>query len=74
MLLIKYLLKSPVLTLDESKKKLKKAKKSGYFSRAAYKLLEIDNKFDLISKSKNILELGCSPGGWSQVIFEKNEN
>ena len=52
---------------------VKKAKKSGYFSRAAYKLLEIDAKFNLISSSKNILELGCSPGGWTQVVFEKNE-
>ena len=52
---------------------VKKAKKSGYFSRAAYKLLEIDIKFDLLSSSKNILELGCSPGGWTQVVFEKNE-
>ena len=52
---------------------VKKAKKSGYFSRAAYKLLEIDIKFDLLSSPKNILELGCSPGGWTQVVFEKNE-
>ena len=53
---------------------VKKAKKSGYFSRAAYKLLQIDNKFNPLSSSKNILELGCSPGGWTQVVFEKNEN
>jgi len=53
---------------------VKKAKKSGYFSRSAYKLIEIDNKFKLLSNSKNILELGCSPGGWSQVVFERNEN
>ena len=52
---------------------VKKAKKSGYFSRAAYKLLEIDIKFDLLSSPKNILELGCSPGGWTQDVFEKNE-
>ena len=52
---------------------VKKAKKSGYFSRAAYKLLEIDIKFDLLSSPKNILELGCSPGGWTQVVLEKNE-
>ena len=50
-----------------------KAKKAGYFSRSAFKLLEIENKFHLILKSKNILELGSSPGGWSQVICELNK-
>ena len=52
---------------------VQKAKKSGYFSRSAFKLLEIENKFHLILKSKNILELGSSPGGWSQVICELNK-
>ena len=49
-----------------------KARDKGYLSRAAFKLKEIDNKFKLISKAKNILELGSSPGGWSQVIIELN--
>lgn len=52
---------------------VKKAKNSGYVSRAAYKLLEIENKYKLISNSKNVLELGSAPGGWSQVVFEINE-
>ena len=52
---------------------VQKAKKEGYFSRSAFKLLEIENKFHLILKSKNILELGSSPGGWSQVICELNK-
>ena len=52
---------------------VQKAKKAGYFSRSAFKLLEIENKFHLILKSKNILELGSSPGGWSQVICELNK-
>ena len=49
---------------------VKKAKKIGYVSRSAYKILEIEKKFKLINNSKNILELGAAPGGWSQVIFE----
>ena len=53
---------------------VKSAIKSGYLSRAAYKLLEIDDKYNLLKGSKNILELGSSPGGWSQVIIEKNKN
>ena len=52
---------------------VQKAKKAGYFSRSAFKLLEIENKFHLILNSKNILELGSSPGGWSQVICELNK-
>ena len=51
---------------------VKKAKKEGYLSRAAFKLIEIENKFKIISNSKKVLELGSSPGGWSQVLCEKN--
>ena len=53
-----------------AKYNVKKAKKIGYVSRSAYKILEIEKKFKLINNSKNILELGSAPGGWSQVIFE----
>ena len=49
---------------------VKKANKIGYLSRSAFKILEIEKKFKLIIESKNILELGSSPGGWSQVVFE----
>ena len=51
-----------------------KAKKEGYLSRAAYKLIEIENKFKIVSNSKKILGLGSSPGGWSQVICNFNKN
>jgi len=51
----------------------RKAKNEGYVSRSAYKLIEIENKFHLIVNSKNILELGSSPGGWSQVIYKFNK-
>ena len=51
---------------------VKKAKKQGYLSRAAYKLIEIENKFHFIANSKKILELGAAPGGWSQAALEIN--
>jgi len=51
---------------------VKKAKKQGYLSRAAYKLIEIENKFHLIKYSKKIIEFGAAPGGWSQVSLEIN--
>ena len=50
----------------------KEAKLQGFLSRAAFKLIEIDKKFNFISNSKNIIEFGASPGGWSQVIIQKN--
>ena len=53
---------------------VKKAKKKGYLSRAAFKLIEIENKYKVIEKSKNIFEFGASPGGWSQVLLEVNPN
>ena len=49
-----------------------KAQQEGFLSRAAFKLIEIENKFKLINNSKNILELGASPGSWSQVIINLN--
>jgi 23S rRNA (uridine2552-2'-O)-methyltransferase len=45
----------------------KKAKVLGYRSRAAFKLLEINNKFNFIKKDSNLLDIGSTPGGWSQV-------
>ena len=51
---------------------VKKAKQDGYLSRSAFKLIEIDNKFKIIKKSKNILEFGAAPGGWCQVSLDIN--
>jgi len=45
----------------------KKAKVLGYRSRAAFKLLEINKKFNFIKKNSNLLDLGSTPGGWSQI-------
>lgn len=47
------------------------AKKDGYRSRAAYKLLEIDEIDNLFSKVKLVIDLGCVPGSWSQVALKK---
>ena len=50
----------------------KRAKKQGYGSRAAYKLIEIDRKFPILFSRMRVLEIGSSPGGWTDVIMERN--
>ena len=45
-----------------------KAKKLGFRSRSVFKLKEIDRKFKMIKKESRILDLGSSPGGWSEYI------
>jgi 23S rRNA (uridine2552-2'-O)-methyltransferase len=44
-----------------------RAKREGYRSRAAYKLLEIDDRFRLLRRGAIVVDLGAAPGGWSQV-------
>ena len=53
---------------------IKKASKLGFVSRSAFKLIEIEKKYKLIKLSKYILELGSSPGGWTQVISNAKTN
>jgi 23S rRNA (uridine2552-2'-O)-methyltransferase len=50
---------------------VKKAQKEGYRSRAAYKLLEIDQKHSVLKPGMIVLDLGAAPGGWSQVAAQK---
>ena len=45
----------------------KKSKTLGFRSRASFKLIELNSKFRFIKKNSNLLDLGSSPGGWSQV-------
>ena len=49
----------------------KQSKVQGYRSRSSFKLIEINNKFRFLNKSTYLLDLGSSPGGWSQVANEK---
>ena len=44
------------------------SKKDDYKSRAAYKLIQLEEKYCLIRDSKNVLDLGCAPGSWLQVL------
>jgi 23S rRNA (uridine2552-2'-O)-methyltransferase len=51
---------------------VKRAKAEGYRSRAAYKLLELDEKFGLLRGVTAVIDLGIAPGGWSQVVRRRS--
>lgn len=48
-----------------------KAKAAGYRSRAAFKLLEIDDKYRLLKPGMAVVDLGAAPGGWSQIAAKR---
>jgi len=59
--------------MDRKDKYYIKAKKEQYRSRAAFKLIEIEKKYNIINKNDYVLEFGSSPGGWTQIIKEYND-
>ena len=50
---------------------VKRAKDAGYRARAAFKLIEIDEKAGILRHGQRVVDLGCAPGGWMQVCLER---
>ena len=48
----------------------KEAKRAGYRARSAYKLKQIQSKFNILNQGDLVIDLGAAPGGWSQVAKE----
>ncbi len=50
---------------------VQEAKRMGYRSRAAFKLTELDDRFKLFKKGQVVVDLGCAPGGWTQIVVDR---
>lgn len=50
---------------------VQEARRRGYRSRAAFKILQIEEKFELLKPTNKVLDLGAAPGGWSDVLIKK---
>ncbi len=47
------------------------ARRLGYRSRAAFKLIQLDTRFHLLAPGRRIIDLGCAPGGWTQIAAQR---
>ena len=50
---------------------VQRAKREGYRGRAAYKILELDDKYGFLKPGARVVDLGCAPGGWCQVAVAR---
>ena len=50
---------------------VKRARQAGYRSRAAFKLIEIDDKFNLLRPGQVVVDLGAAPGSWTEVVIQR---